>query len=958
MFIYYLYESKICFTHNYLFTCIGFCFTGEFDITNRQAAVGGAQDFSVIVMVESGTYTIRIYDLSKVFQQFRDTQASEAQNILIKSKAIFNVTDSKMLKTITDTLSFTDDNADECGKRRFQVCLSPTKDYFMVTYQGQEWLTYMYSLNVSTWSVACMGLVCSNLPCSEKYPSFTHDGTKVVYAHNQEIVVISSKTCQVIQKFDLSQSVKDFVLSGSSDRLAVLHNKSVLTLKIDSAESNKEGSSNRSKVNISQNVGLNSNVLIERTVSDTFIQPELVIRQKDGRLILEEVKDLHSYADTDRIASARSKKKRALISFFTPNGLRTIQFHRKVQVVDTKVNEIKYTPKKGDIIVRAMNRDGSLVNENIPIPGLTGVEWNMPVDLSMNQGDRIVGENGKVKIRVNQEPSGQYRIQNVPSVLSVYSVDNLRLTRLSSITTYEENVVTVGNEIVVTTRDTANGHFINIYSQTDGKLKATHKIDQSCTGAKVSNDGIQLFVIDASLTVYLHIGPDFNSVERKVSRVSANNDTCIVKDMLCFGEDRNALLLFYTPKSSDIALQSKYCHVNLVTKQYGPPISVSSMFDDISLCGNFAIDSKLEIYDLPKGEVKCRIQYQAVAGESDTSIATDVQITARFIDNGKRVIFLDRRDETLHLASIESQQISFSAFYHVPEVNHTTHLQVVKHGIFLMKTDLKILVFVLLKTSKDDKVNEERYHSEKERASMLVSRWADHNKLGTVGQSMYIQRELLKQNLLEALPAIEAPIERDFQKQNPERPQVLVISGSLLPRYFVPSLFSKYLKTEQISVTSSDVALARLTSLNKQYDVILLQLITDDVTLFNTEQCVSKVSKVVETAKKKSRMVILCLAPCRGDGSEINAKTQQVNTHLDEKYKSETTVVHICRNDNLSENGKPIMKFFQDGVTLSAAGTKQITINYKDVMLPLLGEHYSVGQKKKPKLQSSGNRIV
>ena len=66
-------------------------------MTNSQAAVSGSQDFSVIIMLEAGTYTIRAYDLSKMLHQFSDTIVTEPQKGLIRSKAKFEMSDTKVL---------------------------------------------------------------------------------------------------------------------------------------------------------------------------------------------------------------------------------------------------------------------------------------------------------------------------------------------------------------------------------------------------------------------------------------------------------------------------------------------------------------------------------------------------------------------------------------------------------------------------------------------------------------------------------------------------------------------------------------------------------------------------------------------------------------------------------------------------------------------------------------------
>ena len=147
--------------------------------------------------------------------------------------------------------------------------------------------------------------------------------------------------------------------------------------------------------------------------------------------------------DTDRVASATSRSNQAVAKYYTPNGLRVLHLHRKVQVIDTVNNEIKYSPKTGEKIWRTIaTKEGGSVNEFVPLPDLrsgrssaqrTGFEQfdkammfgkrlapstsneTSPKEgllkpvisrrisenvVTLRQGDRIVTENNKIKFRV------------------------------------------------------------------------------------------------------------------------------------------------------------------------------------------------------------------------------------------------------------------------------------------------------------------------------------------------------------------------------------------------------------------------------------------------------------------------------------------------------------------------------------------------------------------------------
>lgn len=79
------------------------------------------------------------------------------------------------------------------------------------------------------------------------------------------------------------------------------------------------------------------------------------------------------------------------------------------QVIDTKAEVIKHTPKAGEHIVRSVLGDnGEVVNQTFTIPGLDSNNTNT---VMLKSGDRIVNENNKIKLRVNQEADGQIQVR-------------------------------------------------------------------------------------------------------------------------------------------------------------------------------------------------------------------------------------------------------------------------------------------------------------------------------------------------------------------------------------------------------------------------------------------------------------------------------------------------------------------------------------------------------------------
>lgn len=132
-------------------------------------------------------------------------------------------------------------------------------------------------------------------------------------------------------------------------------------------------------------------------------------------------------------------------------------------------------------------------------------------------------------------------------------------------------------------------------------------------------------------------------------------------------------------------------------------------------------------------------------------------------------------------------------------------------------------------------------------------------------------------------------------------------------------------------VFSADEAVKKLKALSNTYDAIVLQLISDDVKHFDAKTCIEKVCSAVEFAKKNAWIVVISLAPHRADNQELNQKTEEIN----QKVKAQTTdskTVFFCDNSNMSENGKPLHKYFKDGVNLSPFGIQLIATNIKTVL--------------------------
>lgn len=175
-----------------------------------------------------------------------------------------------------------------------------------------------------------------------------------------------------------------------------------------------------------------------------------------------------------------------------------------------------------------------------------------------------------------------------------------------------------------------------------------------------------------------------------------------------------------------------------------------------------------------------------------------------------------------------------------------------------------------------------------------------------------------------------------FQQNSPVKPTVLVVTESILSE-FKPSRFSAHLSTQHQTVNTVDDAIKILKTLPSTFTAIVIQLITDDVSFYDVKTCADKVGSAIASAKKKAKIVVFSSAPNRGDSGELNQKIMEINQKIKDHYCSHTSKgVVLCDNSNLSENGKPLHKYFKDGVNLNVAGLKQLCCNIKNVLQKVL----------------------
>lgn len=126
----------------------------------------------------------------------------------------------------------------------------------------------------------------------------------------------------------------------------------------------------------------------------------------------------------------------------------------------------------------------------------------------------------------------------------------------------------------------------------------------------------------------------------------------------------------------------------------------------------------------------------------------------------------------------------------------------------------------------------------------------------------------------------------------------------------------------------------------RQYDAIILHLVTNDVKTKNPNNITLDLEELVEQiiAKTPTTKIVLSLTPSRKDNSELNRVTQNINSTLQETMHKHTSV-SICTHTNLPEPSDDNWRqyFTVDGVHLTESGTAVLASNIRHVTEYTLG---------------------
>ena len=690
---------------------------GEFDPPASVFALTITDDNNVVLLAGPELGELRVYNLSR-----KMLKTEKLYGYILKTKFILTLPQHNI-----DDLEKIAIN-ERTGRHNVTVhiIISTNMEYALIIYQGtQLWIPLLYNIYKGKRISSFVGQIGHPVAKSTHYPAFSHDNQHIVVAKNcvngkKVVQVFSTTTGHRIQEFYIEQTIKDHFVSKVSDQIAVMTGKDVAFFSIGNPQEESKASKKRVKAKKKPTKEINDETLLPRVeLSNKLIHNELVIIQSGVDAIVEEVEGAAHIVDTDTVASARSKRTLALDMHYTPDGLKVVQLHSRVQVVDLMLEEIKYTPKSGDTITRtAINSlDGQPTNETVQIT--TGLGQSKPV--SLEPSDRIVNENNKVKFRVTS--AGRNQIACIPSVVTVYTAVEGKAKRFQRFMVYQETIQTVSNRYIVTSKQKNGVDYVNIYDMVTGTLVATHEATGGFGAAVIPGNESLLIVVDQQLVVRAYQAPLFATCEIIiVTREIISNRKATVTDILCckspkgLDEGGNSIVIHYKPIRS-VAGMFCYQLVNLVSKEVGKHIVQKAAFEDIARDGEFAIDAQLGIYSLKLGQ---RVNQVPYAGASDK-----MNLRIKFSDDMRYVVFIDKMDDTLHVIQMEGGSFVYIAacYTHSPKMQMFNGLVLRQFGrvIMIRSQDAALILLKIQDNAQSDDRYTISYESEMERALTMVA---------------------------------------------------------------------------------------------------------------------------------------------------------------------------------------------------------------------------------------------
>lgn len=657
---------------------------GELEKSDSMAGVALSQDDTLFLADVTGI--IHIYDITRL-----------GEGKLIKPKRTLTVPRNTKIRTIESMK--TDEEMQSC---RTTLILSHNGKYIICVYQSSaEWEALLWNVPTGKY----INRIAATQPLPRKYPSFSCDSETIIMQSETAVTLTSASTGQLLEEYEQNTLIRDFIVSTSEPVIAVLLGKDVSLL---SSEPTGDSPIKAAKQKIQPATDSVVTLIPRELVTNHKILPEIKMDMKTG--VISEKLGGFAAADLDLLNSARGQRKAALDTWVSPDLGKVVQLHLRVQVVDTKAEEIKYTPKANDAILRVKTLDGGIViNEQVPMPTLHGGFKA----LELLDGDRVVAEGNKVKLRVNKEVQNHMQVMTIPSVLVVSENRDGKLRRLHRITTYQESVQTVSNQFIATLKKIASDEYVNVYDMESGSLATTHQVEGLCSCIRISKAEDRLFVACKNLNLRTYGNRMFFNPESKVQlRPVTNNKLYAVRDILDFP---NCVVVRFAEEGAEGYTLNHYVLVDLVTRKVSPHITAKPSLQDISNDGSLAVDSHLTLFDLKSGQVIQNVNY--------AKRSPNMQLQIRISADKSKLIFVDKENDSLHIIKIDGKESApvATCYTHAPLMPSLGGIELRNNGeaLVLYEKGHKVLgVFLLMEAESASRPLS--YASEMDRALSLM----------------------------------------------------------------------------------------------------------------------------------------------------------------------------------------------------------------------------------------------
>ena len=673
-----------------------------YDSSNNVTCIGVTPDYSRTFLGGPEAHIIKSYKMTHPYK-----------GQIFKIHRIFNIERAKN----TLKLSVLQDERTEKEKPSVKhIIASPDNDHFIAVYSGiSDWESVLWR----SQKVNPICRVTDRRRKEDKYPAFSYDGSHIVDVKGDVVSVIRVKDGQTIVSEVMKGDIRDYVVSPCSNQYALMLEKEVVIMNI--GKEKKEVMSKQGYTTTWENI----NLCHPRQLSGLPQEKGLRLTRSDNeRLELKEYPDEEDmeeeFTRPSSVMSLGGSRAEPLNIATTPDGTRSVHLYARLQVYDEKVEEIKYTPRKGDIIQRYVKTSsGDAGMSIVPIRGNEVLkDITKKKRIALQPWDRIVQDDSRSKARfkVPGEAVNCMFIEKIPSLVRVKSTVD-KDSKSVRITTCGEEFSYVSNKYLVTVKSKHSGSFVNVYDLSSGLTVATHNVAAECV--MFSPEESILYVVDTNHSLRVYPGPHFGEMKCNIPLGGGiSEDDWRPVGFYLYSLNQDLVTVYFKPLNLSKNRKFIYVTADIVKQKVIYILVIKTPMEDFSKDGTKAISQDLNIYDVPDGVANTKLHFPYWDENS--------QIHARFSDDNKLIYLTDKKDNSLFLykrneSEYKDYQIVFRCHTHglIAPLTDRFYLRFGGRVVVTEGSGLKMLV--LYDKEKEGKPAQLSYDSELMRAMDLYN---------------------------------------------------------------------------------------------------------------------------------------------------------------------------------------------------------------------------------------------